>query len=66
MKELIFEDNTGRQLNILKINRDSIFGDKGIKVVCIKVYDSVEFEDPNKVRLLAETLSKLADWMEKK
>ena len=66
MKELIFEDNTGRQLNILKTNRDSIFGDKDIKVVCIKVYDSVEFEDPNKVRLLAETLLKLADWMEKK
>jgi hypothetical protein len=37
-----------------------------IKSISLKAHQALEFDDPNKVRLLAETLLKLADWMEKK
>ena len=66
MKELIFKDNYGYYLSIQK-NKAILEGDESdIKSISLKAHQSLEFDDQNKVRLLAETLLKLADWMEKK
>ena len=64
MNELIFEDVIGYALKITK-NKSSL-GKHSAKSIGLQTSQLLEFADPNKVRLLAETLLKLADWMEKK